>query len=172
MGRDKSTRAEIAIGYEHHEIHGGSHFFIEDHATLASAATIDFGIQTANSSKHLHIVWDIQSQAEFLFDIYEGSTITFDGADIEAFNNDRNSSNVTNLVQLQMDPTVTAVGTRLGGFDVGTATNPATQIPGAGNRDREIILASNTIYLFRITSAANDNTISYLAEWYEHTVKS
>jgi hypothetical protein len=34
-----------------------------------------------------------------------------------------------------------------------------------------MILKQNTAYLFRITSGADGNNVSWLAEWYEHTRK-
>lgn len=166
---DGSTQDLQVVEHEHAEIHGGDHYFYEDYAEIDAAATIDFCIQTPDTTKWSHLVWEIAAQGQFTFEIYEGATITYDGTDLTSYNNDRNSSNVSNWVNFEQDSTVVAPGTRLGGMLLGDAINPVRSMPGGGNRSREVILKQNTNYLFRITSGVNDNNISYLAEWYEHT---
>ena len=169
---DAATWAQVIVSYEHHEIHGGSHYFYQDYVTLGSGADIVFAAQTPDTTKWSHLVWEIEAQGLFIFQIYEGASVTFDGTDITTvFNNNRNSANTSNWVNFEYDPTVISSGTRLGGVQVGDASNPVTGIPGGGDRDREVILKQNTTYLFIIESGVADNVITYRAEWYEHTDK-
>lgn len=169
--RDNSTLADLGIDYPHHEIHDGWHFFYESYSALEDTDAVDIAVQTADSKKWLHFVWQVLSKGEITFQVYEGSTITWDGTNLVARNNNRNSANVSSLVEFQEGPTVTAVGTLLAEAVVGSASNPNQGIPGGGERNNEVILAQDTVYLFRITSGVNGNIASYLAEWYEHTDK-
>lgn len=84
----------------------------------------------------------------------------------------RNSIKTTNLVNIQADATVAAVGTLIDETQLGSATNPNRGIPGGGNRNRELILKQGENYVFRLTSLVNSNVITYLGEWYEHTDKN
>ena len=40
VSMDSVSGALTTITYPHHEIHGGSHFYIEGHTTLAASATL------------------------------------------------------------------------------------------------------------------------------------
>lgn len=168
---DASTHTIQQIDYEHHEIHGGSHFFIEDFVTLNASDTLDIVAQTPDTTEEIHLVWELQSQKEIEFEIYEDATITYNGTDLTARNNNRRSANTTSLVNFEADPTVTDVGTLIAQLCIGDTTNPNRGIPGGGQRNRELILKRNSNYIFRITSLVNDNCITYLGEWYEHTPK-
>jgi hypothetical protein len=169
MKLDGATASIQHVSYEHHEIHAGSHYFYEGYTELDDTDTADFGVQTPDTTKWTHLVWEILAQAQVTFEIYEGADIAFDGTDLTAYNNNRNSSNTSNWENFQMDPTVNSTGTKIAETLVGDATSPNRGLPGGGQRDRELVLKQNTIYLFRITSAANANVVSYMAQWYEHT---
>jgi len=169
---DSSTQDIQIVEHEHAEIHGGDHYFFENFATVDSAASIGFCVQTPNTAKWTHLTWEIQSQGQIQFEIYENANLTYDGTDLTSYNNDRNSTNTSNWVNFEQDCTVNSVGTKLGQALIGNASNPNRGLPGGGQRNKEIILKQNEDYLFRITSGVNSNTITYLAEWYEHTNKN
>ena len=168
---DRSTNAATQIAYEHHEIHSGSHYFYEGYESLDADDTLDFGVQTPDNAKWTHIVWVISSSLGSIFQVREGATITWNGTDQTSYNSDRNSSNTSNWVNFEKDPTPTALGTLLAETQLGTATNANQGLPGDGGREREIILKQNTVYLFRIISLNNSNVVTYLSEHYEHTNK-
>lgn len=168
---DSSTLADIVIDYEHHEIHSNSHFFNEDNAELDNLITLNIGMRTADTRKWVNLVWEILSQGIITFQVFEAANITWDGTDLTAYNNNRNSLDTSNLVEFQRNPTVVSPGTLLSEAIIGDSTNPNQGIPGGGQRNREIILRQNTSYLFRIISGVNGNILTYLAEWYEHTDK-
>lgn len=171
---DPSTFALECITYEHHEIHAGSHYFIEDYADLAINNVFDMQFTTANTSSRTHMFFSINCESETLWHIYEGATIVTPGTSITPFNNDRNSINtsannvasITNdsLVDANADTTV-AAATLLAEGIVGTGKEG-----GITDRDREIILKENTTYCFRAI-ASTAGYINFLVEWYEHTDK-
>jgi len=64
---DNSANAIKVIEYEHHEIHSGSHYYIEGHTTLddgdpvPATGTLYAKIVTPNSGKWAHFTWQISS---------------------------------------------------------------------------------------------------------------
>jgi hypothetical protein len=169
---DEKTRALNIVDYEHHEIHGGSHYFISGFEIEAEDGTIIFGVTTPNSLKYAHMLFQVSGTSQTEIYIYEGSTIT-GGASSTPINNNRNSSN-TSVLTLVKDPTVNANGTLIFSSSKGLkGTTPArADVEGLESRNKEIILKANTIYTFQIVSKDDDNIITYIGEWYEHTDKS
>ncbi len=64
---DNSANALKVIDYEHHEIHSGSHYYIEGHVTLddgdpaVNTGTLYAKIVTPNTGKWAHFTWQISS---------------------------------------------------------------------------------------------------------------
>jgi hypothetical protein len=159
------------ISQEHHEIHEEKHFYLENFLELDSDGIVEFAFQTANIDTLIHMVFDFQSQAEITIEKFENSTITFDGTPIVPINNYRESSNLTTMLNVQEDPDVTADGDDIGRICTGDITTPVIFDPGKVNREKEIVFKRNANYLYRITSKADNNIISYLFSWYEHKRK-
>jgi len=166
--KDSLTNAVNTVDYAHHEIHGGSHFTISDYETLGDGATADFVIVTPDTTKQAHLLIEAGGSGLVKIDEYEGVTEDGDGTTITPKNNNRNSSNTSTIV-VRKGATVTGLGTRLGGAQAGAGGNVNQQRPGSGGRESEFVLKQNTKYLFRITSGAASNNISYSLDWYEHT---
>ena len=170
---DASTAALISIGYEHHEIHAGSHFFVCGYDPDMDAAEFaDFQLTTPNTTKWLHMVFQIQATASCTLSIYEGATVVADGVAVTAYNNNRNSSTVTGLTLLQANGTVSVPGTLIYSQAFGAATTPSKTEGGVAAREREIVLKQATTYRFRIDSDTDNNVVSWCGEWYEHTDKN
>lgn len=164
---DTITRAINTIEYEHHEIHAGSHYFICDYdSSIADSETIEFVLTTPNTTSWTHMSLDFSSTLGVSLEVYEGASAIVGGTSVTAINNNRNSTNTSGMTILK-DPTSITDGTRIAGFLAG-----ANRTGGFQQRDREIILKQNTTYLFRFTSLANSNAISFCGEWYEHTNKT
>jgi len=68
---DASTNAITTITYEHHEIHGGSHYYIDNSVTLNDTNTHYLKIVTPNNTKESHITWDISGNGIFTARLYE-----------------------------------------------------------------------------------------------------
>lgn len=164
------THSLSTIEFEHHEIHEGNHYFIAGYDTLASAATIKFVVTTpASGTIEAHMTFGITGSSVFEMGVYEGLSGYLGGTALTAINNDRNSTNTSELTVV-LDPSgLTYSGTLIDSFKVGSSDKKNPQI-GEGTRDRELILKFGTIYLFEITSGAADNVISYKGNWYENAV--
>lgn len=168
---DASTNTLQVIDYEHHEIHGGSHYFWEETTQIDNTNTWDIAFKVANTTKWTHIVWEVSSSLGSTVQLYEGDTITWDGTAETAYNNDRNSLNTSNWQEFETDPTIGAAGTLLAEATLGTSTNPNQGLPGDGLRSREIICKQDEEYRIRVISNNNGNDITVRLEWYEHTDK-
>lgn len=167
---DSVTDSLQVVNYEHHEIHSGSHYYICGYdPDMDSTEDVEFQLTTPNSSKWIHMVFEIASTGATVFSIYEDATVTADGTPITAYNNNRNSSNTSDITLLQTDGTVTAAGTLIFNQAWGVGGNANQRRGGATERDKEIILKQNTTYRFLIESNSDNNVVSYCAEWYEHT---
>ncbi len=68
---DAATEGIITIGYEHHEIHSGSHYYIEGTATLGNTDTLYAKLVTPNTDKWSHFVWNISSNGVLTTNFYE-----------------------------------------------------------------------------------------------------
>ena len=58
---DLSTNSLQIVDYPHHEIHGGSHFYLEGYATLGVAGTLFVKLVTPDLGKWSHFTCEIGS---------------------------------------------------------------------------------------------------------------
>jgi len=86
---DSSTHSLQTLSYEHHEIHSGSHYYIEDVMTLAASATADFCVTTPDSGKEIHLLFAFDADFKTTVEGYEGSVFAADGALVTQRNNNR-----------------------------------------------------------------------------------
>ena len=166
FSQDAMTNAITTIAYEHHEIHAGSHYYVQGFSTVASGDSIYFSVTTPNTTKWLHMVFDLTSSGAMSVYTYEGATVT-GGTAVTPLNNNRNSSD-TSLAILKANPDITSAGTVLDSAYVGAGQKGS----GFDERNRELILKQNSTYLFIMKSGAATNYINYTGEWYEHTNKN
>lgn len=89
---DASTHALEIVDYEHHEIHAGSHFFIEDVQDIALNNVYDVQWTTPNTTQWAHFVFELNCESETEWYIYEGVTINTAGTALTPINNNRNSA--------------------------------------------------------------------------------
>jgi hypothetical protein len=68
---DSSTHSLQTVSYEHHEIHGGSHYYIEGSTTLADTATLYAKIVAPDTGKWAHFTWQISSNGILTSNLYE-----------------------------------------------------------------------------------------------------
>lgn len=166
---DKSSYALTTIDYDHHEVHDGSKYMVTGHGAFSNNDTIDFVVVTPAGTKHAHMRMLIGASAGASLDVYENATYT-GGTAATPQNQNRNYANASILTVLGGPFTTLTPGTNLiFSQQYGNAT-----VSGGGGFDAgmELILKSATTYLFRITSLANGNDISYNGNWYEHTDRS
>ena len=167
---DAITHVLLAMSYEHHEIHDGSHFFYDDAVTLASAATQDYLLTTPDTTAYCHLVFKATGNAITQVDFYEATDKTGTTPQT-AYNNNRNSANTPTMTIHKGTSGGTTDGTKLTGIKSGSAQG-ASRLNAEAERDNEIILKRNTKYIIRITSGTNDNLTNLSLQWYEHVNKA
>lgn len=160
-----SNYAHRIILTEHARIHEGKAFMagILDDA-VADAASLEILIQAVNA---MHVIFNVSASGDCEVHRFEGTTFSATGGALTAFNKNRFSA-IESGGTITSAPTLTADGTEL----------PPGFIPGGsggnslggqdGGYEREIILASSTDYLFRMTNISGlAAIINGSIEWYE-----
>lgn len=169
---DGETTALRTVTYEHHEIHAGSHYFINDAVDLSINNVFDMQFQTPNSGKWTHLVFKLDCESETEWFVYETVTYTVTGTVTAIYNNNRNSSNTSGNIVYSI------LNTSLANANADTNITGSTQlmhgIIGDGKtggdivRDNELMLKQNTKYAFRAVATAA-GYIAFAVDFYEHT---
>ena len=168
---ESETYALKTIDYAHHEVHSGSHYYIEGYATLANEGVLRVKLVTPNTAKWAHFQWAISSSGILVTTLHEGASGGMTGGSaVVPINNNRNSSNTSGLTLTSGVAAADTAGTLISNASWGAA-GFKTSVGGGTSRDDEIILKQNTTYLRTFTSAAADNIVQFKAAWYEHTDK-
>ena len=173
---DVSTHSLQTMDYEHHEIHGGSHYFVISYIDMAINNVLQFTWQMPDTTKWIHWRWQISTESETLWQVYEGATINNALANtITPKNNNRNSANTSdtemkyelhaNLAAADTDVTINSNNL------IESGISGAGRDAGAESRSDELVLKQNTLYVLRATATAA-GYINFKMEWYEHTDKT
>ena len=169
---DAVTHAIETIAYPHHEVHEGEHYYIEGYATLADAAELRVKLVTPDTTKWGHFAWSISSSGILTTEFYEGASGGMaGGSGITPLNNNRNSGNTSAIVITSGVAVATSDGSLISSAKWGSGDKFAAS-GGGDNRDDEIILKQDTIYLRKFISGAADNIVQFRAGWYEHASKN
>lgn len=152
--------------FDHAMIHQGLGFTHSAVYTVGAAANLDLLLATGEHSIHVRALKVASTGAPLESAYYLSPTTSAAGTPVSVGNNNLTSSKVTECT-LTSSPTVTAVGTRLGGdifpsYGGGQAGSSGTLAGG------EWVLPANTDILIRVTN--NDNAsidLSFNFFWYE-----
>jgi len=148
---DTVNLSSVVIQHETHEVHEQNHYFIKTVGTLEGAAAVAYVMfRTPDTTTKIHARFAISAEAEFNVKIYEGATVSDDGAAMTGFNNWRDSTNTPELAPFA-GPTVTTPGTLFWEAQTGTGKRATGVSPGFGY---PLVVKRNSIYLFKITKAA------------------
>ncbi len=173
---DASTEAQMVVLYEHHEIHSGSHFLMNESFDIASGDVIDIRITTpplVTSTKEPHLILSFDTEVEYEFWFYEVVVITNAGTAFTPINSNRNSVKASilaidviensSLANANADTDVSGATTIWHGM-----TGAGRQQGGSASGRNELILKHDTIYGFRALAKAA-GWIHGEMHWYEHT---
>ena len=172
---DGSTNSLQFVGYEHHEIHSGSHYYVAGYQDLSINNVLDFTWQMPNTAKWIHWTWKISVESETLWQIYENVVATNPLAgSITPFNSNRNSGNTSattmkyevqaNLAAANADTDVT------GGTLIASGIAGSGKDAGDASRENEKVLDQNILYCLRAT-ANTAGFVNFDMQWYEHEDK-
>jgi len=172
--RDGVTKALSVVDYSHHEIHEGSHYYVEGSQSLSDTEQLVVKFTTPNSAKRCYFRWDISVSGESEILLYEDAVGGMAGGSaISALNSDRSSTKSSSMAFVSGVTTSTGVGAKLHDWLIGTVGSKTGNVtPGRANRDDEILLKPNAVYLGVVASNSTGNNVSFRADWYEHAPAS
>lgn len=161
---DRLSQGVVTTAFDHHKDHDGKAFVVTGQVTLNNNGTVDLMVVTPDSSEWAHMLHLFRSTGEANLAITHTPTVTNVGTLLEYANRNQNSANVAATLVYQ-DPTLSAIGTAL----------PYVAHFGSGQKEGgeergndEFVLKRDTTYVYRVTSEANGNDISWKMRWYEH----
>lgn len=172
---DGATNSMQIINYEHHEIHDGSHYTIRGVQDLTANKVLDFTWLMPNTTKWIHWLWNIDTESETDWKIYETVVATNPLANIVTpLNSDRNSTNTSGTTmkyEVQADLAAANADTNVTGATlISSGISGAGKTAGRVDRSHELIMKQNTLYCLRAT-ASSAGYINFAMSWYEHTNK-
>ncbi len=172
LAADFSTWALVVVDYVHHEIHSGSHYYIQGFVELNDTDTFYVKLTTPNTTKWSHFIFDIKSTGICSSTLDEEATGGMTGGvAIVPINNNRNLLNTSGMTITSNVTACTSYTTRLENDKWG-ANGFKETIGGGSGREDELILKQGTDYCRSFTSGADNNIIQFKASWYEHTNKT
>jgi len=168
---DASTHAQTVIFYAHHEVHSGSYYRSGMNYSLANGNVATFGLTTPNTTKWLHMTWQLTTSADGVFTLLEDVTSFAGGAAVTPLNHNRNSLNVSGATCIRgmtgVSPITPTGGTTILSAILSTGKGSSVE----RSAEEEFILKQNSKYLFSYTNGTSVNVIRFLFNWYEHTAK-
>lgn len=169
---DASTNSLQTIDYEHHEIHSGSHYYIQGYLELDDTDTHYVKLVTPDTTTWSHFVFDIKSTGicSTTFDEVATGGMT-GGSVITPLNNNRNSNNTSGMVITSGVTACTGYTTRLENDKWGS-NGFKESIGGGSGRSDELVLKQGTTYCRGFVSGADTNIVQFKVSWYEHTNKN
>ncbi len=177
---DGLSNAIRVIDYGHHEIHSGRMYRVQANADPIAEIIIAFKV--GDQAREPHMVWEFITESMSHVILYEAPTWTTNtGTRRTCKQSNRNSGNTSILEgdgngaggftagEVVIDPTGLAGGTAIS--DKRTFTDNR-QGGGQGSRRHEVILKTDTLYAFVLTSDDGSKGMQLRLEWYEHTAGS
>ena len=162
---DDYTNTHVLLDLISSMINSGKNFFFKTVLDITGDEFItEFMFTTPNTATRINAKAIVSANSEFLVEIFEGVTTSADGTPVEAFNNDRDSEIVPELV-LHAAPTVTDDGEKIWSAKVGDGKSAGVNSPLG-----YIIKAkTNSKYLFRITKkTSGTHFLDVDFFWFEH----
>ena len=166
---DSVSGSLISISYGHHEVHDGNAYWVSNNATLGNGEINTVSLKTPNTTKWSHLLLQVDSSAEAVFDVLEDVTGIASGAASVPMNFNRNTTNTSGNTCKVGDTTGADVIVPTGGTSIWLETLGVKGIVTSRVNDSELILKQNSQYLFRVTNGATANNCTILLIWYEHT---
>ena len=150
---DRVNDAAVTVDMIHHQIHLGNLFEASGYAaSIADAGNLDILVRPGAARPHVR--GQVNAGGSTRVRIYEGSTVSADGASVTIVNRNRNSLN-TPVTTMFTGPTVTGIGTLLvdellaGGSAGGNRT-----IGSSLSSFEEYILKPDINYILRLTNVS------------------
>ena len=165
---DATTGAVLCMDYLVNQIHEGNQYYIQGYLELDDTDVHYVKLVTPDTAVWSHFSFDIKSTGICATTLDEGATGGMTGgAGVIPINNNRNSTNTSDLVLTSGVTIADSYDKRLENDKWGAA-GFKQNIGGGGGRLQELTLKQGTTYLRTFTSGADSNIIQFRASWHEH----
>lgn len=165
---DPETGAAVGIDALHYGLGLGHHFCVREGLVLG-AASRDYLIVPPPliSGIEAHFSFGFTCNYDLDVDLYI-DTLKTGGTPVYVCNRNGNSSNPP-LTTVTHTPNAGDDGTLIGSAKLGTPAGPGGISGGGGSTSPTHwwILKSDSVYLFRLTSATEDSRLTVTFDWYE-----
>jgi hypothetical protein len=157
------------IEYAHVAVHDDSFTIVNDYVADLDISTPRTYLMVAPDTLELHILWQLQTSAPVLIELYTDAVASANGTEILHFR--PNLWTTKNIITSYHTPTLTDAGTlvyRI--YSGGASGNNASQSVGGSTRGgEEIIIPGGSNIVLKITALTNDTKMSIVGEYYEVT---
>lgn len=162
------TRALLVTDDNHYHVHEGKAFYVIYSGLANTSDVIEVLLQTPDTDESVNLSVHFVSALACTVEIWDETTKTYVLAnDIPAENRKEDSTNVT--------------GVKVCHTPAGAESNPAThtiyvgattvggRADDGGTTNNEHIAGRNKTKLYRMTSRADGNSMTFYMDWYDHT---
>jgi len=166
---DSDINGLVIINGEHHKIHEGNSYVSSNTIDLGNSASHNIIIHTPNEETEHHLLFDLDTEAECSYIIYEDITVSasLSGTQISSINRNRNSTKTSNVINYQ--------GALTGNINRSGATTildrhlgSSRNIGGTERALNEFEFKPNKKYNIRVLNeVTTNNFIGYVINWYE-----
>jgi hypothetical protein len=167
---DTTTGVIGQVPYEHLEVHTGRLFSYSECVELGNDASVDYVIETPDTTRWSHIGINIEGVGVTEIRLYEATNGTGTTEQTNVFNRQRNSANTAGT-KIYKGYTAAGeaptLGTLLCSHRSGFSSGQSKSASEAGSA-HEYVLKQNTKYILRITSRTAANFVATELNWYEH----
>ena len=169
---DPTTWVIPTIDYAHYEIHEQNAYDLVYSALKADTQTMEVRVGVSTSAKRPHMIVHVASALASTVEVWFNTTKTdVVGNRLTPLNRDQGSSN-TSLLTFCHTPGGSQAGNANILQYIGSASaGGRTDVGGKSGGRNEWKLARGKAYLFKLTSRANGNALTFAFDWYEHTDK-
>lgn len=167
---DKNNRSVYSIDVPHATVHEGNMYKAEYHITTLTDASYAEMMIINGATKGLHMVFNVVTEGKATVKLFEGGTVTSNGASVTVNNMNRESANTSTAVVFST-PVFSTTGTLIDtSFIAGGTISPAVKDTQGGviRHGTEFILNKNTKYNLSVLNQRGDTTTALLQmQWYE-----
>ena len=150
----------------HTRIHDGKVWIAAHAETIAQNKSIDLLIVSGLNGTQSHVVFEYGTAALGRYELYENPTVSVQGSVLPHYNKNRKSTTYVAMSTVYINPTFSALGTRI---DIASW---GTKQAGQYNRDaEEWILDNAKTYLMRVVQVDTGSaSVTAKIEWYEEAL--
>jgi len=146
-------------------VHTGNAFEVANYVTLSATDTAIVVFDVADTTKYSHMKWSFNSSGACVIEVIEGGAVFRMPDTLKVTNFDRNSSNLSVMDSVFIIHNDSTLVSRYGPDTL--LTYSIGGVLGGELSDGHMILANDSLLMFKMTSSAATNKIAFKMLWGE-----